>query len=606
MISKVIPRKKKDGTSPHIKDLVLYLVKGDKKEKVSAVVYNGFVSEKTAIDEMNALAGLSQGDPLYHFVISWPEGEHPTDDQGVEAAQMMIQALVEDHNKRAQRYPSRKTIDAFFLQSIIAVHRDTPFSHVHVLLNRRDPESQTVLNLYYDYLTRDKTCRQIELKQGWKHTPGYYQIDPRDGHSIIRSRKALKEHFGLPELSRRIEEYTGEKSFVRWVQEQVTPLLKEAQNWSEVHCKLDKLGLECREVKKGLVITDGDVYAKASFCGKDCSRTALERRWGVYQPKEMDQRSVRRSEQKAGRALLRNKLWDEYQAYKKEFYTKWLIERGNACQLQSQSEKNRQQKLLFEKREQRRMILSRDWQGKGVALQALISVHALDCARKKSILYDQIREKRTEIKRRSQYLVKPFRSWRDFCETRAAESDIAAQRALRGFRYRDRRKKASNYQILPEDKDLFVSGVSDRFSEIWDFMLFIHEDGQVDYFQRKTQILSFSDHGNSLHIFQEEDEQVLEATLWLAIEKWGRVQLKGDEAFQRKVWDVALRLRAEKRIIVDPLLATALPQALSDPALVKHHPAPAPAAISNVAKEPEPLKPRRTVYPDSSYSLRSR
>ena len=37
----------------------------------------------------------------------------------------------------------------------------------------------------------------------------------------------------------------------------------------------------------------------------------------------MNQRSLRRSEQKAERALLRNKLWDEYQAYKKEFYTNY-------------------------------------------------------------------------------------------------------------------------------------------------------------------------------------------------------------------------------------------------------------------------------------------
>ena len=117
-------------------------------------------------------------------------------------------------------------------------------------------------------------------------------------------------------------------------------------------------------------------------------------------------------------------------------------------------------------------------------------------------------------------------------------------------------------------------------------MLFIHEDGQVDYFDRKTQILSFSDHGNSLHIFQEKDQEVLEATLWLAIEKWSRVQLKGDEAFQRKVWDVALRLRAEKRVIVDPLLAASFPQALPDPTLCKQPPKP----VYPVVKDPESLK----------------
>ncbi len=586
MIGKVIPRKKNDGISLRIKATINYLLKGEKNEEVSFISYHGFSSAETAIAEMIALASGGEKDPTYHFVISWPEEEIPTDQQAFTAGIMSIQTLVEEHNKRASLKKSEKLIDAFFLQSVIAVHRNTQNVHVHVFLNRRDPESRTLLNIRKDYLTLNKACREIELKQGWRHTPGYYQIDPRDGHSIIRSRKSSKEAFALPELSRRFEEYTGEKSFIRWVQEQATPLLQEAQNWSEVHRKLEELGLEFREAKKGLMITNGDVYCKASSCGKDCSRTALERRWGVCQPKEMDQRSLRRSEQKAGRALLRNKLWDEYQAYKKEFYTKWLTERRNARQLQRQSEKDRHQKLLFAKREQRRMILAHGWQGRGAILQALMSVHALDYARKKSILYKKIQQERAEIKQRSQYLVKPFRSWRDFCETRAAEGDLAAQRALRGFRYRDRQKKISDCQILAEDESVFVSAVSDRFSDIWDFMVFIHEDGQVDYFQRKTQILSFSDHGDSLHIFQEEAREVLEATLWLAIEKWGRVQLKGDETFQRKVWDVALRLRAEKRVIVDPLLAASLLQALPDPTLCKQPPKP----VSPVVKDLESLK----------------
>lgn len=44
---------------------------------------------------------------------------------------MMIEVLVEEHNKRLIQ-----TIDSFLMQSVIAVHRDTQFSHVHVLLNR--------------------------------------------------------------------------------------------------------------------------------------------------------------------------------------------------------------------------------------------------------------------------------------------------------------------------------------------------------------------------------------------------------------------------------------------------------------------------------------
>jgi hypothetical protein len=99
----------------------------------------------------------------------------------------------------------------------------------------------------------------------------------------------------------------------------------------------------------------------------------------------------------------------------------------------------------------------------------------------------------------------------------------------------------------------------------------------------------------------KKNEQVLEATLWLAIEKWGRVQLKGDEAFHRKVWDVALRLRAEKRVIVDPLLAASLPRTLSDPALCKQPPKPVYPVVKEAAED---IKSPQKLYQNSPSALR--
>ena len=40
----------------------------------------------------------------------------------------------------------------------------------------------------------------------------------------------------------------------------MTPLLKEAQSWSEVHWKLDELGLQFREARKGLMIIDAHSF----------------------------------------------------------------------------------------------------------------------------------------------------------------------------------------------------------------------------------------------------------------------------------------------------------------------------------------------------------
>jgi hypothetical protein len=337
MISKGIPRKKQDGTSERIKDLVAYLLKGDKHEKVSAVVYHGFVSDETAVDEMKSLASLGSGDPLYHFVISWPEDESPSDDQAVEAAHMMVQSLVDAHNEWTLDRVSEKMMDASLMQYIVAVHRDTKYSHVHVLLNKRDPESWTLLNIWKDYLTRDKACRQIELKQGWRHIPGYYEIDPHDGFSLKRSSHPKRFEEKIHEVSHRIEEHTGEKSFIRWIQEEVSPLLETAESWSDIHEKLSEIGLEFQEVRRGLVLTDGFLYAKASSCGASYARPQLEKRWGHYQPRPSSGEigsDASRLARKKERALLRNVLWEEYKAYRNKSYNRWIKNNKHDWQLQ--------------------------------------------------------------------------------------------------------------------------------------------------------------------------------------------------------------------------------------------------------------------------------
>lgn len=596
MISKSIPRKKQDGTACRIKDLVNYLLKGDEHEKVSAVEYHGFISDETAQIEMNSLASQGGGDPLYHFVISWPEDECPTDDQAIEAAHMMVRSLVDKHNSISINSLSRVVLDPTLMQYICAVHRDTKYSHVHVLLNRRDPESHTLLNLWNEYLTRDKACRQIELKQGWRHTPGYYEIDPHDGYSLKRSSNPKRFEERIQEVSHRIEEHTGEKSFIRWVQEEISPLLETAQSWSEIHEKLSEVGIEFQEVRRGLVLTDGFLYAKASSCGASFSRPQLEKRWGSYQAKEvsgMKEPDPLRVVRKNERAVLRHALWEQYQAYRKKSYEKWRVMKQGDRQLQRQSEKDRRQQLLSEKRIQRVSILSHNWRGQGSSLKALLSVHAARSVQKKLELQQQIDMERKKL--RDRYVENPFRSWREFCETRAREGNPEAIKAWRGFRYRDRRKKKSACQILPEDDVLGIFDKPKPVLNLHDFFCFIHEDGQVDYFDRQSQILCFSDHGDSMHVFESQDDRVLEAAVLISLEKWGGVQSRGNDMFRQRVQEMVVRLHSGKRITQSPVTAfDALSKVLSLPNTENHRQKPSPKPSSQVEEKtiaPSPWEP---------------
>jgi hypothetical protein len=100
--------------------------------------------------------------PFYHVVLSWKAGEQPSIDQATVAATKAIKAVGMAENQ------------AFF-----AIHRDKDHHHhIHIIANRVHPEHLVLTGPpRYDFLVLDKTCREIELEQGWQHDNG-----PPRGH----------------------------------------------------------------------------------------------------------------------------------------------------------------------------------------------------------------------------------------------------------------------------------------------------------------------------------------------------------------------------------------------------------------------------------------
>ncbi|EMC5568313.1 relaxase/mobilization nuclease domain-containing protein, partial [Salmonella enterica] len=108
-------------------------------------------SVETAVDEMQSVVDRKRStrgdtDPVFHYILSWPEHECPRPEQ--------IQDCI------------RHTLNRLGLtghQFMAAVHTDTDNLHVHVAVNRIHPETfrTRAVGMAIDRL--HKACRELEI-----------------------------------------------------------------------------------------------------------------------------------------------------------------------------------------------------------------------------------------------------------------------------------------------------------------------------------------------------------------------------------------------------------------------------------------------------------
>ena len=146
----------------------------------------------TASTEMDmvAMQNTRCNDPVYHVILSWPESERPTPDQIFDSARHCLKRMgMEGH------------------QYVFAIHDDTDNLHCHLTVNRINPVSYKAASLYNDHFTLDRCCRELELKNGWKHDNGPYKVN-EDG-AIVRNRSFYKS---APSAARQLEHFGDKES----------------------------------------------------------------------------------------------------------------------------------------------------------------------------------------------------------------------------------------------------------------------------------------------------------------------------------------------------------------------------------------------------------
>jgi len=267
---------------------------GEVTAKAIAIETQGVASLRTAALEMEAVASQCRrlrAPADYHLVVSWHEHEHPTPEQAFAAGRHALAALgMESH------------------QYVMAVHDDTANAHLHVAVNRVDPETYRAVSPFRDYIKLDRAMREVELTQGWSHDRGPTQVREIDGREAVvlafkeqTHGRGLNESAPTQQKARDLASWSGDRPFTEWVRE-AAPALKETLGregvrLEDVQRTLADFGLELQRKGSGLVVVhhdDPQLVAKASQVARFLSREQLEQRVGPLDERVLAFRSQER------------------------------------------------------------------------------------------------------------------------------------------------------------------------------------------------------------------------------------------------------------------------------------------------------------------------
>jgi hypothetical protein len=245
--------------------------------------------------EMVALAmeATRSKDPVDHWLLSWKEGEQPTQAQCNEAVEILKRHLGMNESHLA----------------VFALHRNTENYHLHVVLNRVNPVTMRVEDKGWCIDKAHKAIAEIVHTQGCEAEKNARYVADRSGQ-VTRSSRTRELQPGSK--ARDHENATGEKSCERIAQEKAAPILLNAKSWAQVHEGLAQVDMRYERKGSGAILWMGDQPLKASCIGREFSRSRMEELFGEFQA---DTRANSTSRQQREAEPLRQDMpanWVEY------------------------------------------------------------------------------------------------------------------------------------------------------------------------------------------------------------------------------------------------------------------------------------------------------
>ncbi|VBQ36417.1 TraI/MobA(P) family conjugative relaxase [Burkholderia pseudomallei] len=536
---------------------------GENVEKTIGVEIGNVTSLANAPAEMYAVAQRADGrvkEAVYHYILSWPEHERPKTEDIFAAARDTLAALgMSEH------------------QYIIAIHANTDNLHAHIEVNRVHPKTFVAADTYRDYVKLHRAAREAEIKYGWHHDNGIFQVVEVNGKKhIVRNNDYVD-----PDLAptrpgaRRAEVWTGEESLETWCKREPATDLKAVlkdkatSSWQDIHRVLAQHGLELRDAGGGgwkVVDVSDDTPEKlgkplavsASAAFRFLKRKELEERFGAFEARSPDldvepKRTYKRDPHKRLESRLERK------ALRDALHARFKLEEKAARERQAEARKllmpfvaedRERHEKLREAYLQKRVAIRHDASLTPAQKQQAYMLAKMTMTRAREQLVEQIRKERG-VRRE---LLPPIPTWREWVEQQAQLGDEAAISALRGMVYqdgRDRKKKEARDAIDTEANAIMPASSHDsdpHARTFGDLVWRVAKNGRVSY-EFKDGGEAFRDEGEKITFGRKDvSDDALSLSLRYGADKWkdGIRISGGDFAFKQRM----VRMAVEQGIVI--------------------------------------------------------
>lgn len=286
MIAKHIQR------SPKLKDDIQNLVEyiTDKRgttERVQDTRITNCMCDDVAaaVLEMQCVQAMNKNknDKTYHLLISFPKGEKPTKEQ---------LRIIEDEMCEALGYGKH--------QRISVVHGDTDNLHIHVAINKINPQTYKSHNPLNDFKILRKKRKELEKRFGLKPN-----LKEEKQEEKTQSNSKADDY----------EAHTGKESFNSFMKNLI-PEIKACKSWSELHEMLAQHGVKLKKRGNGLIFESNEYFVKASSVDREFSKKKLEEKYGAFIAS--DKEVKKETGYVAEPSEENRKIYEEYQQYKQE------------------------------------------------------------------------------------------------------------------------------------------------------------------------------------------------------------------------------------------------------------------------------------------------
>lgn len=270
MLAKIAP------ASNDFHALARYLVRGKSKipdpTRVAWIASQNLPTDdpELAATYMTATADRSRRtkNAAYHVMIAWHERERPSVElMQTVATQTLELAGLAEH------------------QALIMGHGDKPHAHLHILLNRVNPETGRAWKTAHDFARFDRIMRDLSGQHGCEYVPAHaFNPELTDDRPIKpNSAATYAAKHGAP-----TDRLKWSKASARAIGKRVSEDLGPASTLEDLEAALAAEGLALEPKGKGLVAGTPTSYATLSSMGLTATAKNMRRLRGPFRPRRID------------------------------------------------------------------------------------------------------------------------------------------------------------------------------------------------------------------------------------------------------------------------------------------------------------------------------